>query len=172
MPACLIVRWAFRIQHAGHSGTLHPMDASALLSNIPDVPALVEARGMLLSGDAIVLWTDGVSMVVHSPEDFLACVVGPVPATALAAALSGLPRGTDVVVGEQDAVNAGVPRGWTAEAAIVHIEPEHTNVLPIPDCDVRLLNVDDRLDLNHVPADVRSDLHDAFLFAPLAVAFV
>ena len=34
------------------------MDASALLPNVPDAPQLVEARGMLLSGDGVVLWSD------------------------------------------------------------------------------------------------------------------
>jgi GNAT superfamily N-acetyltransferase len=148
------------------------MDGSALLPNVPDVPNLVEARGMLLSGEGIVLWTDGASAVLHSPEDLLACVVGPVPAAALAAALSPLPRETEVVIGEEDAARSGLPSGWTAEAAVVHIAPEHIVVPPTPGCEVRLLDVVDPLNLSHVPADLRSDLEDAFLFAPLAATFV
>ena len=148
------------------------MDAAALLANVPDAPEFVEARAMLLSGDGVVLWTNGRSLVVHSPDDFLACVVGPAPAQELAATLSRLPPRTAVVLGEQDAASAGVPRGWNAEAAIVHIEPERFVAARVAGCEVRLINADDPLELGHVPQDVRGELEDAFLFAPLAVAFV
>jgi len=42
----------------------------------------------------------------------------------------------------------------------------------MPDCDVRLLNAGDPLDLNHVPRDLRRELEEAFTFSPLAVACV
>jgi RimJ/RimL family protein N-acetyltransferase len=54
----------------------------------------------------------------------------------------------------------------------VHIEPERFVAPRVPHCDVRLLNSDDPLDLSHVSADVRDELEDAFLFAPLAATFV
>jgi GNAT superfamily N-acetyltransferase len=147
------------------------MDASALLPNVPDVPHLVEARGMLLSGDGVVVWTDGTSAILHSPDDLLACVVGSVPATELAEALNQLPRGTEVVIGEEHVPNAGIP-GWTGEVAIVHIEPERLAVSPTPGCEVRVLGVGDPLDLSHVPADLRGELEDAFTFSPVAVTCV
>jgi GNAT superfamily N-acetyltransferase len=143
-----------------------------LLACVPDVPNLVEARGMLLSGDGVVLWTDGESAILHSPADLLACAVGRVPVAELAAALSRLPPGTEVVIQEEHARAASLLAGWTAEPAIVHLQPEGVVVPAAPGCDVRLMNADDALDLSHVPADVCSDLEDAFLFGPLAVTFV
>jgi hypothetical protein len=44
------------------------------------------------------VWTDGASAILHSPDDLLACVVGSVPATELAAALSQLPPKTELVI--------------------------------------------------------------------------
>jgi GNAT superfamily N-acetyltransferase len=147
------------------------VDASALLLHVPDVPRLVEARGMLLNGDGVVLWSDGASAILHSPDDLLACAVGPVPPAELAAALSRLPPETEVVAGEDHVPAAGLP-GWTAEVAIVHIEPEHLPAQPTPDCEVRLLRAEDPLDLGHVPRDLRRELEHAFSFSPLAVACV
>jgi len=147
------------------------MDAAALLANIPDVPHLVEARGMLLSGDGGVIWTDGASAILHSPDDLLACVVGSVPATELAAALSQLPPKTELVIGEEYVPNAGVP-GWTGQIAIVHVEPEHLAVSSAPGCEVRVLGIGEPLDLSLVPLDLRRELEDAFTFSPLAVTSV
>jgi hypothetical protein len=147
------------------------MDAAALLANVPDVPDLVEARGMLLNGDGIVLWTDGASAVLHSPDDLLACVVGSVPAAELAASLSRLPPETEVVIGERHMPRTGLP-GWRAEVAIVHIEPQNLTTPDAPGCEVRLHEARDPLELGHVPPDLRSELEDAFLFSPLAVTYV
>ena len=126
---------------------------------------------MLLSGDGVVVWSDGASAILHSPDDLLACVVGSVPATELAAALNELPPGTEVVIGEECVPNAGVP-GWKGDIAIVHIEPEHLAVSSAPGCEVRVLSVGDPLDLSHVPSDLRRELEDAFTFSPLAVTCV
>jgi hypothetical protein len=95
------------------------------LASIPDEPACIEARGMLLSGRGSVAWARAGALVAYAPIERLASIVGRVSWIEVAPLLDGLAPDVEVLIREDDLRLAeGVPRGWRGQQVTVHVERE------------------------------------------------
>ena len=139
------------------------------LQALPDEPACIEARAMLLSGRGRVVWRDEHAVVLHAPEERLATILGPFRWSAVEIVLAAL-GDVEVVAREAEFLLAGpLPQGWAAERAIVHAEPMEWLERSV-DRPVTLFTESDPPDLRHVPRDLRAELEAALAFSPIAAA--
>jgi hypothetical protein len=140
-----------------------------VLGALPDEPACIEARAMLLSGRGHVIWRDRQAVVLHAPDERLATILGPFRWTAIDAVLAGLGE-VEVVARESEFLLAGpLPAGWAAERAVVHAEGEQLAVHRLGRA-VTLFTTSDPPDLRHLPFDLRQELEAALAFSPVAAA--
>jgi GNAT superfamily N-acetyltransferase len=141
-----------------------------VLDALPDEPACVEARGMVLSRRGRVVWRDEAVLVLHASRERLATIVGPFCWASVMPALNDLGPDVEVVTREAEFRGAGpVPAGWIAEGAIVHDEPARHS-LPSHTRPVTFFDGTDVPDLRHVPANLRRELEAALAFSPIAAA--
>lgn len=141
-----------------------------VLDDLPDEPACVEARGMLLSGRGRIVWRDESVLVLQAPREQLVTIVGPFRWATLTRVLDDLGPQVEIMTREAEFQRAGrLPPGWTADCALVYDEPVR---LPhaIDDRPVTFFSERDMPDLRHVPAELRRELESALNFSPLAAA--
>jgi GNAT superfamily N-acetyltransferase len=162
--------------------------ARDLAAALPDAPQLIDVRGILRSGHAVV--TGGSSAaegfaarVVHGALSVIG-IVGRPPCAAIVDATDGITAMTPILAQTADADHVGrclaaAPsangRRWQGERMIVH-----TLAAPIQQPDhatgsqhnriVRLLTAADSL--AHLPAGLRHEMTHARLRAPVATVFV
>jgi hypothetical protein len=140
------------------------------LAAVPDEPACVEARGMMLSGRGRVAWRNEHVIVFHAQDERLASIVGPFRWLDVTPVLNMLGPGVEVVTREAEFAQAGaVPVGWCAERAIVYEEPARLPELAVKR-PVTFFSEADPPDLRHVPHELREELEAALAFSPLAAA--
>jgi hypothetical protein len=140
-----------------------------VLAALPDEPACVEARGMLLSGRGQLVWRDGTVVVLHAPVERLATIVGPFRWTAVAPRLDPLGCVEIITRAAEFAAAGPLPPGWTAERAVVHEEPADRPATLVEQ-PVTFFSASDPPDLRHVPTDLRDELERALAFSPIAAA--
>ena len=141
------------------------------LDILPDDPACIEARSMMLSGRGRIIWRDDTAVVLHAPAERLASILGRFRWAAVAPALRELSDDVEVVTRAQEFERAGaLPADWMAEPALVHQEPA---VIPEPTTAwlVTLFTAAHPPDLRHVPTALRRELEAALAFSPIAAAF-
>jgi GNAT superfamily N-acetyltransferase len=141
-----------------------------VLEILPDEPACVEARGMVLSGRGRIVWRDDDAIVLHAPAEHLATIAGRFRWSYLAPVLHELGGNVEIVTREAEFDLAGpLPEGWRAEGALVHEEP---TVIPAPPGGrpVTFFTRADPPDLRHVPGALRRELESALAFSPIAAA--
>ncbi|MFP2934095.1 GNAT family N-acetyltransferase [Pyxidicoccus sp. 3LG] len=144
-------------------------DVTSLLARTPDAPEFVWVRSALLSGPECVEWTDGRSALLY--DDLEASVLGRPPRERLLAYLERLPRGTEVVMGLEDAKALGPLPGWCEEVAVVHVQHGPSPTPPVIRGQVRIFETGEPLDLSHLPKDMFEEFTRARASSPLAVAF-
>jgi len=141
-----------------------------VLAAVPDEPACVEARGMVLSGRGRVAWRNRDVIVLHAQDERLATIVGPFRWRDVLPVINMLGPDVEVVTREAEFQRAGaLPAPWRSERAIVH---EEGHALPrTPESrPVTFFTDADPPDLRHVPGDLRDELELALAFSPVAAA--
>jgi hypothetical protein len=141
-----------------------------VLDNLPDEPACVEARAMMLSGRGRVIWSDDAVLVLYAVREQLATIVGPFRWEAIVAALEDLGQDVEIMTRDVEFRGAGrLPVGWMTDFAIVH---EDSAGLPAaPEARrVTFFSETDSPDLRHVPMELRRELEAALAFSPVAAA--
>lgn len=135
---------------------------SELLARIPDEPSWMDARGMLLAGNALVI---GESLVARG---HLIGVVAVPAAEDLKAALAGAPDHVEVLVqkAHADALSAMLP-GWHRYRGIVHLMPGKFDVRTVSN--VKLL--DAATPLGHLAKPLRDELTLAMEAGPVVCTF-
>jgi GNAT superfamily N-acetyltransferase len=141
-----------------------------VLDDLPDEPACVEARGMLLSGRGRIIWRDETALVLHAAREQLVTIVGSFRWEAVAPILDDLGPCVEIVTRDTEFRRAGsLPPGWIADRAVVH---DHLARVPaaLDGRPVTFFKETDTPDLRHVPAELRRELEAALAFSPLAAA--
>jgi hypothetical protein len=142
---------------------------TSVLDQIPDQPACIEARAMMLEGRGHVAWQRPGAVLVYAPQDRVAAVVGRVSWAELEPAIDVLPGDVEVLVRIEDAEHAGEPpAAWNVQSITVHLEGDRVPPPPYP---VRVLTVRDAHMLAHVPPDLRDELEQAFALSIVVAAF-
>jgi hypothetical protein len=142
-----------------------------VLDILPDDPACIEARSMILSRRGRIIWRDDTAVALHAPAERLVTILGRFRWNTIAPTLHDLGADVEVVTREEEFERAGpLPAGWMVEPALVHEEPA-----VIPDVTtaglVTLFTEADMPDLRHVPTGLRQELELALAFSPVAAAF-
>ena len=140
---------------------------SDALARIPDEPAWVETRGMLLSGRARIVADEdagprGAGFVVVVPDVSLAGLVASPAAALIRAAVGALAGDVNVLAqnDDADAAAAALP-GWRRHTAVLHVLP---GIMPWEDDrdpDARVFTREQAPALHHVPEPLRLELLDA-----------
>jgi GNAT superfamily N-acetyltransferase len=152
--------------------------ARDLAAALPDEPRWIEARAMLLSGQAEITGggsVDGgfVVKILHGALSAIA-VVGLPPGAAIVAATKGITSMTPVLAQTDNAAHVGQALAgatgatWSGERMILHrlgSQPEAP--APTRELETRLLRRDDPLD--HLPAGLRHEMTHARKMVPVAV---
>lgn len=141
-----------------------------VLDILPDEPACLEARAMILARRGEIIWRSHAAIVLHAARERLVTIVGRFRWPSLADVLGALADDVEIVTRESEFAAAGaLPSGWVAERALVHHEPAR---LPEPPAGHRVtfFTGSDAPDLRHVPAALREELEAALAFSPMAAA--
>ncbi|MGE5275817.1 MAG: GNAT family N-acetyltransferase [Acidobacteriota bacterium] len=151
---------------------------SKLAALLPDLPRLVETRGMLLSGRSELLEAPGpgpVDFIARGTDFGLICVSGNPALPGLEAAARRF--GATAVLCAADAsesLAAALP-GWTRARAVIHSRrgggvsagPSDSSTAR-----VEMLSGRDAASLSHVPEPLREEISTALGFSHVAAAFV
>lgn len=153
----------------------------AALARVPDVPAWVDTRGMLLTGRAFVSFAPGANLhtdgfVVELASRALVSVVGRPPAPLIAERVGCLVGDVNVLcaVEAADAVENALP-GWQRHAALIHALPSRQPWELETDPGVTVFTRAGAPPLSHVPEPLRTELvetlegHPAARFVPGAL---
>jgi RimJ/RimL family protein N-acetyltransferase len=141
-----------------------------VLDALPDEPACVEARAMLLSGRGRIIWRTDHVLVLQAAREQLVTIVGPFRWPSIGAVLHELGPYVEIVARESEFRRAGpLPPGWKADHAIVHDEPP-SSALAMARPPVTFFTERDTPDLRHVPRELRRELESALAFSPVAAA--
>ncbi len=153
----------------------------AALVRVPDVPAWVDTRGMLLTGRAVVSFASGASLatdgfVVELASRALVSVVGRPPGRLIAERVTALAGEVNVLcpVETADAVESALP-GWQRDAALIHALPARQPWEVETESGVTIFTRADAPPLLHVPEPLRTELvetlegHPAARFVPGAL---
>lgn len=149
-----------------------------LAARLPDLPRLVETRGMLLSGRCELLAAPGpgpVDFVACGTDFGLFCVSGDPPLSRLEPALERLGATAVLCAAESGGrVGAALP-GWRRRRAVIHALAD-SGLLSGPGdglaARVEMLSPLDAASLEHVPEPLREELTTALGFAHVAAALV
>jgi hypothetical protein len=147
-----------------------------LAAELPDLPRLVETRGLLLAGRC-QLARDEESCVVAATQVPLACVVG-APATALVRAAAERAGGATTVLCASEAarrVGEALPERRLQRARIHVLGAGHGGVPraePADGVELRLLTADEADLLRELPDELRTELTLALAQSVVAAAFV
>lgn len=136
---------------------------------MPDIPRLVETRGLLLSpGSRVRGDADGGHYLVW--EDDLAAVVGHPDAAVLRAALAEASSVKDLLVMRDafEAARRALPE-WTFEEAVIHALPDPAPEWPIPGPDVSFIDAD--TPLAHLPAELAAEVFAARAAGPVSATW-
>lgn len=141
-----------------------------LIENLPDIPRWVEARAMHLAGCGRV-FAEGNSVVVRNeqPGGRLVVVVERPTKLMLDAALADRPDREVFCDPEHGSLVASFLPTWSFEPAYLY-QLENSSKLAPPDARVRLLGPEDTLE--HLPAELRTELEYASSDHPIYTAFV
>ena len=145
---------------------------SALAGRLPDLPRLVETRGMLLSGDCELIGdVPAGHCVVRSAAAGVAAVVGQPDADALRQAVAD---GSIVdVLCPEDAASCATEAlpAWRPQPALIHtLGPGCAAAGRSPRAELRLVKTEDALPLHHVPLALRREYERARRQSAFAVA--
>jgi hypothetical protein len=150
-------------------------DLAFALARVPDLPAWVDTRGMLLA-PAPRIWRDDApdadtDFVVTLPARALASVVGRPPRALIQSAAASLGAAVNVL-GEAGASAhlADALPGWQARTAILHTLPPH-RVEPQAPERTSLFTRDTAPPLDHLPTILRQEI-DAALAGRPVIRFV
>lgn len=147
-----------------------PGDAGLLplaLTAVPDLPRWVDARGMLLSGRAIVSATPGADLsrdgfVIAVRDCALAAVVGRPSPALVAETLATLSGDVNLLAQMEDAETAAAALPtWRRQVAILHVLP---GVMPWEsdaDAQARVFTRETAPRFEHVPGALKRELDDA-----------
>jgi RimJ/RimL family protein N-acetyltransferase len=147
----------------------------AARARIPDVPAWVDTRGMLLTGRAVVSFAPGANFatdgfVVELASRALVSIVGRPPAALIAGRVRNLEADVNVLCALEtaDAVESVLP-GWRRHAALVHalpsVQPWESDVDPGVTV---FTQADGPPSLAHVPEPLRTELVETLEGHPVA----
>jgi len=151
---------------------------SQLAALLPDLPRLVETRGMLLSGRCELLEAPGpgpVDFIARGTDFGLCCVSGNPALPGLGPAAEGL--GATAVLCAADAgdrVAAALP-GWNRARALIHSRAGAgvpAGMAASSTARVAMLSQRDAASLSHVPEPLREEISTALGFSHVAAAFV
>ncbi len=153
----------------------------AALARVPDVPAWVDTRGMLLTRRAVVSFAPGANLdtdgfVVELPSRALVSVVGRPPGTLIAGRVRRLEGDVNVLCAMEtaDAVESALP-GWQRHGALIHALPSRQRWESEIESGVTIFTRADAPALSHVPEPLRTELvetlegHPAARFVPGAL---
>ena len=154
-------------------------DFSTLARSLPDLPALVETRSMLLSGRCKVLLDlpDNVHFIVADQDSPLVSIVGKPQASLIQLAVSGEGGHPEVIARAEsiEHVSHALP-DWLGDEVIIHTRPDAEPSDRFQNAgshELRLLGVEDHQLLGGLPEDLADELVPALLRGiPVAARFV
>ena len=150
---------------------------SVALERVPDIPARVDTRGMLLTGRADIRFDDGADprvdgFTVSLASRALVSVVARPPARVIAASVEALTGDVNVLCepGAAGHVQQALP-GWRCQSAVLHALPGVMpwEASPVPG--IAIVTLQDAPDLEHVPDALQHELTEALQGYPV-VRFV
>jgi RimJ/RimL family protein N-acetyltransferase len=140
-----------------------------LAARLPDMPRLVETRGMLLSpGSQVRGDAEGGRYVVF--EERLAAVVGVPDSVTLTAVLAEAAQVKDLLVMRDafEVVRTILP-SWHVEEAVIHCLPDPAPEWPLPERDVSFIDAD--TSLAHVAPELAAEVAAALATGPVAATW-
>lgn len=147
-----------------------------LAKSLPDIPRWVEARSMLLSGQAEIFGfnpAEPLNFVVSDPEVGLVAVVGrPLPQAIQEAVIAYQDEVILLTPPETSSHIAQALPTWTATPAWLHRLGDTPHLPYVSPGAVRLLAPAEIDSLTHLPADLQAELARARQYSPIAATFV
>jgi GNAT superfamily N-acetyltransferase len=147
---------------------------SQLAALLPDLPRLVETRGMLLSGRCELLEAPEpgpVDFIARGTDFGLFCVSGSPALAGLEAAAERLGATAVLAAAEAGDRLGGALPGWNRARALIHTRRSDEAPAAPSAARVAMLSRSDEASLSHVPAPLREEISTALGFSHVAAAF-
>jgi GNAT superfamily N-acetyltransferase len=146
----------------------------AALERVPDLPAWVDTRGMLLSGRAIVSFSPGADLtsdgfVIELASRALVSVVGRPPSALIRERVLALTGDVNVLCAVEtvEAVESVLP-GWQRHSALINALPGRQPWETDREAGVTVFTRADAPPLSHVPEPLRTEIVDTLEGHPAA----